>query len=393
VGRLAVSGRTIWWSVLAVVWAVPVALGLVPVRDELERVGFAYALATAFVLTHELGHAVVGRLLGYRIFEVSIGVGPRLVRLRVGRTRFEMRLFPLGGHTMLAPRSDRLLQAREAFVALAGSAVNVVAVAWALTADLDDPVVLAVVVFGGLLVVENLFPRRVKNPLGVLESDGMRAAKALDADEAALRDALAARYLGEASIDNDRGDHQAELAWLERGLSELPESAVLRGGAAVVRIVLRRYDEARERLLEVLERDDLQPIQRAIHLNNLAWTDLVLDDPDLLPEALAASKEALATAPQIPAFKGTRGFALVLGGRIEEGISLSAEASRGGVTRDDRASNLVVMAIGAARIGRIETAENRLMAAVRLSPRNALLDRGIAELDRARALRDVSHTR
>jgi hypothetical protein len=110
----------------------------------------------------------------------------------------------------------------------------------------------------------------------------------------------------EAYIRHRKGDHAGALTWDERGLVHHPSSAALEGDAATSLVLLHRYTEARDRFVRLLERDDLSEPQRALYENNLAWSDIMLDDPQLLSEALHASKHALGVLPDVPAMKGTR---------------------------------------------------------------------------------------
>jgi tetratricopeptide (TPR) repeat protein len=378
------SSRMVWlWAVLVALSALPVLAGTVSVGTQLAALAPAVAVLVVLVVTHELGHALVGKLLGYRIFEVSIGLGPRLLNVPLSRTRVVVNLLPIGGHTLLAPRSARLLPARDVFVSLAGAFVNLFMVLGALTADLSNSFTFGIVLVGSAIVVENLLPRHVRNPLGVMQSDGMRAALALGADDQALADALIARYMGEAYVSHQAGDHAGALSWDERGLQAHPGARALEGDAAVALIYLHRYAEGRAKLRSLLERDDLSPIHRALCLNNLAWADLMLGDPAFVPEAIESSKEAIATIPDQPAFKGTRAYALILQGAVEDGLLLAREALRGNRRRDDRASNACVLAIGNVRAGRLDAARRHIVTAMRLSPENGLIERAIAELDAA----------
>ena len=90
--------------------------GVLPASVALGQLALTTLVLFGLVVTHELGHAVLGRLLGYRIFEVSFGTGWPLVDTFVGRTSIRLAALPLGGHTLLAPRSDRVVAAREVFV-------------------------------------------------------------------------------------------------------------------------------------------------------------------------------------------------------------------------------------------------------------------------------------
>ncbi|HHT72494.1 MAG TPA: RIP metalloprotease RseP [Firmicutes bacterium] len=54
------------------------------------------------VLFHELGHFLVAKLAGIRVFEFAIGFGPKVAGVRWGETTYSLRLFPLGGFVKMA---------------------------------------------------------------------------------------------------------------------------------------------------------------------------------------------------------------------------------------------------------------------------------------------------
>lgn len=49
------------------------------------------------VFVHELGHFIVARLMGVRVNEFAIGMGPRLLKWGKGETEYSIRLLPFGG--------------------------------------------------------------------------------------------------------------------------------------------------------------------------------------------------------------------------------------------------------------------------------------------------------
>jgi len=57
----------------------------------------ALLLLSIFVMVHEYGHYKVGRLLGFRIDEFAIGMGPKLFGKEKNGTLYAVRLFPIGG--------------------------------------------------------------------------------------------------------------------------------------------------------------------------------------------------------------------------------------------------------------------------------------------------------
>ncbi len=75
--------------------------------------GYLEALARLglLILIHEVGHLVVGRLMGIPIAEFSIGFGPRLWSWRRGQTDYVLRALPLGGFVLPALADESELRA------------------------------------------------------------------------------------------------------------------------------------------------------------------------------------------------------------------------------------------------------------------------------------------
>ncbi len=57
----------------------------------------ALLVLTALVFVHELGHYTAGRILGFRILEFAIGMGPVILHKEVGGISYAVRLLPIGG--------------------------------------------------------------------------------------------------------------------------------------------------------------------------------------------------------------------------------------------------------------------------------------------------------
>lgn len=49
------------------------------------------------IAVHEFGHFVAAKLLGVRVNEFAIGMGPRIIHKKRGETEYTLRLFPIGG--------------------------------------------------------------------------------------------------------------------------------------------------------------------------------------------------------------------------------------------------------------------------------------------------------
>ena len=64
------------------------------------------AIAAIFVfllviLLHELGHFTVAKMVGIKVNEFSIGMGPKLIQKKKGDTQYTLRLLPVGGYVKM----------------------------------------------------------------------------------------------------------------------------------------------------------------------------------------------------------------------------------------------------------------------------------------------------
>lgn len=86
------------------------------------------------VITHELGHYLMGKALGFTIVEFSVGLGPKLFGIKGKQTEFTLRALPIGGSCRFygedqEVQDDRCFNAKPAwkrfFVVLAGPLMNI----------------------------------------------------------------------------------------------------------------------------------------------------------------------------------------------------------------------------------------------------------------------------
>jgi Flp pilus assembly protein TadD len=334
---------------------------------------------------HELGHAIVSRALGLRVYEVVFGSGRRLVRAQVGGVDVEFRVMPFGGHTMAAPVTRT--RVRMILSVLAGPLANLALAlfllkVWPRSGPAVPPLVLAnlVILFG------NLLPVRAATPAGPMPSDGLAIYTLLRAPDAELDEADAIRHAAESVHAMRRGDHAAAVRWGRTGLHAHPGNRRLRNvlGAALIRA--GDFDAARALLLAMLADDDGgggagEPHLRAMDLNNLAWADLMSGDPARLGEALECSAIAYRQLGWNPAVAGTRGYALIEQGELDDGLALAARAYEAHDEADNRALTACTIAIGAARRGDRTAATRMLDRAVRHDAACPLLERARNEVD------------
>jgi len=68
------------------------------------------------IFFHELGHFTVAKMVGIKVYEFSMGFGPKLLGFRKGETSYNLRLFPLGGFVKMAgmdPNEDEEMAKAE----------------------------------------------------------------------------------------------------------------------------------------------------------------------------------------------------------------------------------------------------------------------------------------
>ncbi|QIB26158.1 RIP metalloprotease RseP [Caloranaerobacter azorensis] len=53
------------------------------------------------VIFHEFGHFIVAKLVDIKVHEFSIGMGPRLAKIKKGETEYSIRILPIGGYVRM----------------------------------------------------------------------------------------------------------------------------------------------------------------------------------------------------------------------------------------------------------------------------------------------------
>jgi hypothetical protein len=97
--------------------------------------------------------------------------------------------------------------------------------------------------------------------------------------------------------------------------------------------------------VRILGLAELECTMRLLMLNNVAYADALLGEPDLLPEADEYSREALKHLAWHASVKGTRGTVLVERGQLEAGIALLKEALQEHTEPENKALNACHLAV------------------------------------------------
>jgi hypothetical protein len=347
------------------------------------------------VLVHEAGHAAAALLVGHRVLEVKIGAGPS-VSVWPGRWRLVLGLFPMAGHVLAGSSDPSGYRAKRLVVTAAGPAMNALMFALIPVIDASSNTPKDFAIVNAFVLIFNLFPYSIRTPYGPQRTDGLGLVHALSDGERQLAEERSGFAVARAMMAERRGDREDATLIADEEAARNPRSVILHTWLGVRAITNEEYADARAIFRELVEEDRREPpslghrgdVGRSISMNNLAWCDLMLDDPALVGEALEMWAAAIRLLPEHPAVRGTRAFALILGGRPGEGIDLGLAAYAKTKDAGPKALQACALAIGYARKWRFPQADRWIARARRADPACPLLVRAEAELDARRSGRD-----
>ena len=334
---------------------------------------------------HEAGHALVGRLVGFRVFEVQVGTGPKMAVFHFLGTRVELRAAPLCGFTSWAPTAVEGYGGRLFAAVAAGPAANLALAALGgalLASGAASRWALGLAAVNGWIALQNLVPRRRSSPAGRSGNDGAVLCRPRRSPTEAAG-ALALAPYWEAVVRWKDGDHEGARRVAEDALARHPGWVSAQDVLASALIGLGRYEEARQALFAVLDAPEPTEGLRATALLGLAWADLYSGDPELLAEADAASRAAVRLLPWLAAARTARALALVERGDAAAGLALAPFPWSGGLDRRERASAAAVRARSLARLGQPRRSRRHLAWAAWLDPSCPLLGAARGDLNPA----------
>jgi Zn-dependent protease len=331
-------------------------------------------LALVFlVVVRELTRLAVGSALGLRAAMIEIGEGPAVARFHTGRLLWIICLKPIVSETIWEPPpADRPLRARLALLAATRPAMTAaillllraarVPLGW--SAQGATPVAHALVMMAENLLLIGLIPFTIRGQSMVpFESDGMKLVRLLSRRDGGPPQDLARFYFASVREALHAGDAARAVALCAEGLAKYgpPWTDVLRAYEAVALARGGDHVAAMARAEAQLARD-LEPVARAVALNDWSWYAFLQRDDRKLRLADRRSADAMVLKPDSPAVSGTRGAVLLWQGRVAEAAPLIERSSIGAYTPQGRDTNLCLLAMAQAARGDLDRAQASLRA-------------------------------
>ena len=255
---------------LAAVSATLIAVAVAPQSPIALQLAYFLALFVFVIPLHELGHAIAGAFVGFRIMGIVVGSGPPLASFRWRDTSVQINLLPLGGATVAVPtQGHRSMRLRQWIITAGGPVANVLIYLVlrrifgpALSDSEHHPFAWAAAQVNATVLVLNLIPFRTA--------------------EGAVSDGYAL----------------ATIPFWSKERIEV--SNLLQQGQLLHRE--RRHEEARTMWRDALAKaaDDKQV---AMLRNNIAWVNVLIGRDEDLAEADQLSRQALTAVPSIPAHR------------------------------------------------------------------------------------------
>jgi hypothetical protein len=301
---------------------------------------YAFVLWPFFAIgLHEIAHAVMGRIVGFRPFLITMGQGPRIFSGHLLGVEFRIHLAPMSGRTHASFGSFDGLRWRGALFVMAGPASDLLLLSavWALlrykgslilrVLSLDSLGAVLVLSWDGVLgwalffevmvLVFNLLPydakldRSTSNP-----TDGKQLILYLSGRISAAVTATLKNYREE--IARYDPTFRAGDSWIFKA----SQVSLAKLAEAQVYYLQGRFGPAVGRYLGLLETEELSRGERAQLLDQLASIAVIGGDKAYLERALAWSREACELAPGAKTLRGTLGSLLVETGSYAAGIEM-----------------------------------------------------------------------
>lgn len=347
------------------------------------NLSLAIALSHVSLLPHESGHAFFAKLLGMRVFRISVGIGNVLFKAHVFNTLVEFRLFPTFGYVVALNTSIRWFRLKRCIMVFGGIFANIMMI-YALyrmapqgfsIADITDSLSpIAIIIWLNVLsILVSLWPIKFISELGTTYSDGLNFVKTLFMKKEEINEFIARYYCLEGMYWKDRGDYEASKKWYEACLEEYPDNRSCKNDLGVLCMKTGNFDRALKLFHDLYLESHENRYMELLIKNNLAYTYAVTGDKGHFHLADTLSEEVYENHSWNPTFKNTRGLALVQAGKTDEGLALLYEILDTKQSKVEKSVIMIHIAIGESHNGNRNKAMDYYHKAKDLDPQCCIL--------------------
>lgn len=372
-GRRPLTSSEIFWSGVALALFLGLILGELVSGFHPAKLSvlFMAVFWVPLLVLHELGHAAAAWAVGWKVQEIVIGFGREIWRFHLGETVVKIRMAPVEGYVLPAPRSPGGVRWKSAFVYAAGPGVELLLVAGLVAlfgsdtvfgnADAISRIALKSLVVAALIgAIFNLIPFRT----GDAVSDGMGVLMSPLLTDEHIEGKLISLDLHRARLALNAGDTQSARHLLRQARARFPDNRTLRFFEVKVLAISGDRAAAEDCLEAIRGEGELSSADEACWWHARARLALYApeDDPDW--DAEKAIRNARRLNPDDNALRITEGALMVERGYPTGGGEKLTFAFRSSHDRHDDAWCMTYLAIAARQTGEEEAARRFLDAVI-----------------------------
>ena len=331
----------------------------------------AILLLPLVIVVHELGHAIVARVMNLEIGTFVVGVGRELFTADVFGVPVRLRLWPLAGSVVLGIPGGPCPRLRLWSATLAGPAANGLAVF--LTVHYWNSIAPAVgwvaptmwVILNAEIGLANLVPQLLESNGVPRRTDGLALLQIPRETPDAIRLYRVSAPVARAQLRFEQRNYVAALEYAQRAFAKDPSSDLARTTMSACLCRLGEFQSAGELLAPILERSSA-PIYTAVARNDSAVAAFMANDHSARAAADRWSMEAFSTYPCLLAFRSTRAIVLTWIGRPDDALQLLEYKHYECASPSDRGEQAAARALALQSLGRTDEAEKQMAEARKL---------------------------
>lgn len=343
------------------------------------------------VVIHELGHASVAKLFGFRIFSMTVGYGKRLFEIKPFGIKMKFNLYPLSGMTVAIPRDEKGFRLKYWLYIFGGPATHLafililgpLFVSRASVANfISQPTFVEPFLLTNLfLLIGNLVPKKADGIGPGVYTDGHHLLRVPFFDHSDFTRILGLARQVEAFELMHSGKYAEATVIFEALVAERPDDTALKHDLAVLRLGNGDYHSALSTFEDLWDTGGMADEKHNVILkNNIAFLTAIVKKSEKYIEAENYSREALAESPLFAPFITTRGLVLLRTGRTAEGLEHLKRSFNRHSNPGQRAGDACFIAIGEAQRNDFKKSAKWIDVAKREFPNHHLIARAEAEI-------------